>query len=73
MDDARQPIAQDTDHPFNDFNTIDTDFKTPLVAAYYRLAEKTLQAGTANTAVTFTMRYLYSIKDRLISVAHMPA
>lgn len=69
MDDAGQPIALDTDHPFNGFNTTDTDFKTPLAAAYYR----PLQAGTVNTAVTFTMCYLYSIKDRLISVAPMPA
>lgn len=36
MDDAGQPIALDTDHSFNGFNTTDTDFKTPLAAAYYR-------------------------------------
>jgi type 1 fimbria pilin len=58
MNDAGQPIALDTVYPFNDFNTTDTDFKIPLSAAYYRLAEGTLQAGTANTAVTFIMSYL---------------
>lgn len=73
MDDAGQPIALDTDHLLNGFNTTDTDFKIPLAAAHYRLTEATLQADTANTAVTFITRYLHSIKDRLISVAPMPA
>jgi type 1 fimbria pilin len=58
MNDAGQPIALDTVYPFNGFNTTGTDFKIPLSAAYYRLAEDTLQAGTANTAVTFIMSYL---------------
>ncbi|WP_231986524.1 fimbrial protein [Pseudomonas sp. URMO17WK12:I11] len=58
MNDAGQPIALDTVYPFNGFNTTGTDFKIPLSAAYYRLAEGTLQAGTANTAVTFIMSYL---------------
>lgn len=58
MNDAGQPIALDTVYPFNDFNTTDTDFKIPLSAAYYRLAEGTLQGGTANTAVTFIVSYL---------------
>ncbi|PQP06685.1 oxidoreductase [Pseudomonas frederiksbergensis] len=58
MNDAGQPIALDTVYPFNGFNTTDTDFKIPLSAAYYRLAEGTLQGGTANTAITFIVSYL---------------
>jgi type 1 fimbria pilin len=58
MNDAGQPIALDTNYPFNGFNTTDTDFRIPLSASYYRLAEGTLKAGTANTAVTFIMSYL---------------
>jgi type 1 fimbria pilin len=58
MDDIGQPIALDTSYPFNGFNATDTDFKIPLSAAYYRLTEGTLKAGTANTAVTFIMSYL---------------
>lgn len=57
MDDAGQPIALGTTYSFNGFNTTGTNFKIPLSAAYYRLADK-LEAGTANASVTFTMDYL---------------
>lgn len=58
MNDSGQPIALDTSYPFNGFDPLGTDFKTPLAAAYYRLAEDHLEAGSANTAVTFIMSYL---------------
>lgn len=58
MNDAGQPIALDTTYPFNGFNSTDTDFKIPLSAAYYRLASGKLEAGTANTEVSFIMSYL---------------
>lgn len=58
MNDAGQPIALDTTYPFNGFNSTGTDFKIPLSAAYYRLANGKLEAGTANTEVSFIMSYL---------------
>ncbi|MCP6698070.1 fimbrial protein [Pseudomonas donghuensis] len=58
MDEAGNPIALDTTYPFNAFNTTGTDFFIPLSAAYYRLAGSTLEAGTANTEVTFIISYL---------------
>ncbi|QLG93477.1 fimbrial protein [Pseudomonas yamanorum] len=58
MDDAGQPIALDTTYPFNGFNTTGTSFNIPLSAAYYRLADSRLEAGTANASVTFTVSYL---------------
>ena len=58
MNDSGQPIALDTSYPFNGFDPLGTDFKIPLAAAYYRLAEDHLEAGSANTAVTFIMSYL---------------
>ncbi|WP_327437887.1 fimbrial protein [Pseudomonas donghuensis] len=58
MDEAGNPIALDTTYPFNAFNTTGTDFFIPLSAAYYRLAGSTLEAGTANTEVTFIVSYL---------------
>lgn len=56
--DAGQPIALDTPYPFNGFNTTGTQFNIPLSASYYRLANSTLEAGTANTQVTFIVSYL---------------
>lgn len=58
MNDAGQPIALGTTYPFNGFNSTGTEFKIPLSAAYYRLADGKLEAGTANTEVTFIMSYL---------------
>ncbi|MNF01902.1 hypothetical protein D3C80_2009680 [compost metagenome] len=58
MNDVGQPIALDTPYPFDGFNPSGTDFKIPLSAAYYRLAEGKLEAGTANTEVTFIVSYL---------------
>lgn len=58
MNEAGNPIALDTTYPFSAFNTTDTDFTIPLSAAYYRLADSTLEAGTANTEVTFIVNYL---------------
>lgn len=57
MDDAGQPIAFDTTYPFSGFNTTGTSFEIPLSAAYYRLPD-TLEAGSANASVTFTVNYL---------------
>lgn len=58
MNEAGQSIALDTTYTFNGFNTTDTNFNIPLSAAYYRLAGGQLEAGTANTSVTFIMSYL---------------
>jgi type 1 fimbria pilin len=57
MNDAGQPIALGTTYPFSGFTTTGTNFKIPLSAAYYRLADK-LEAGSANASVTFTVNYL---------------
>ena len=58
MNEAGQPIALDTAYPLNEFNTTGTSFNIPLSAAYYRLADSRLEAGTANTEVTFIVNYL---------------
>lgn len=58
MSEAGIPIALDTAYPFSAFNTTSTDFSIPLSAAYYRLPDSRLEAGTANTEVTFIMSYL---------------
>jgi type 1 fimbria pilin len=58
MNEAGKPIALDTTYPFSAFNTTGTDFSIPLSAAYYRLADSRLEAGTANTEVTFIVNYL---------------
>jgi type 1 fimbria pilin len=58
MNEAGQPIALDTTYGFSGFKPSGTDFKIPLSAAYIRLADSTLEAGTANTEVTFIMNYL---------------
>ncbi|WP_256585276.1 MULTISPECIES: fimbrial protein [unclassified Pseudomonas] len=58
MNEAGQPIALDTTYPFDGFNTTGTSFNIPLSAAYYRLAGSKLEAGTANTEVTFIVNYL---------------
>jgi len=55
---AGEPIALNTPYPFSGFNSTGTDFKIPLSAAYIRLADSRLEAGTANTEVTFIMTYL---------------
>lgn len=56
--DAGQPIVLNTPYVFSGFNTTGTDFKIPLTAAYIRLADSTLQAGSANSEVTFIVNYL---------------
>ncbi|ROL77028.1 oxidoreductase [Pseudomonas protegens] len=58
MNDVGQPIALDTPYPFNEFNSEGTDFRIPLSAAYYRLGDSRVEAGTANTDVTFIVSYL---------------
>lgn len=55
---AGEPIALDTTYRFSGFKPSGTEFKIPLSAAYIRLADSRLEAGTANTEVTFTMNYL---------------
>ncbi|UWF51515.1 type 1 fimbrial protein [Pseudomonas sp. N3-W] len=57
MNDAGQPIDLGTTYSLNGFNANGTNFKIPLSAAYYRLADK-LEAGTANASATFTVNYL---------------
>ncbi len=39
-------------------NTTGKNFNIPLAAAYYRLAEEVITAGSANTDVTFIISYL---------------
>ncbi|CAM4106081.1 fimbrial protein [Pseudomonas wadenswilerensis] len=73
MNGAGKPRKLDTVYRLLDFNPSETNFNIPLSAAYYRLTNEKLQAGTANTEVTFTMNYLQPIKDRLISRARGPA
>ncbi|MNF06233.1 hypothetical protein D3C80_2061450 [compost metagenome] len=58
MNETGQPIALDTTYTFSEFDPAGTNFKIPLSAAYYRLAETQLEAGTANASVTFIMNYL---------------
>lgn len=58
MNEAGQPITLDTPYPFSGFNHSGTDFKIPLSAAYIRLADSTLEAGTANSEVSFIVSYL---------------
>lgn len=58
MNEAGKPIALDTTYPFSAFNTTGTEFSIPLSAAYSRLADSKLEAGTANTEVTFIVNYL---------------
>lgn len=55
---AGQPIALDTPYPFSGFNSTGTDFKIPLSAAYIRLVDSRLEAGTANTEASFIVSYL---------------
>lgn len=58
MDDAGQPIAFDTTYSFSGFTTTGTNFKIPLSASYYRLPTGNVEAGSANTEVTFIVNYL---------------
>ena len=58
LNDAGQPLALDTSYPFTAYNTTGKNFTIPLSAVYYRLAEGHVEAGTANTDVTFIMSYL---------------
>ncbi len=52
-----QPLALGTTYKFAGFNST-TNFKIPLSATYYRLAGSTLEAGSANALVIFTVNYL---------------
>lgn len=58
LNDAGQPLALDTTYTFSAFNTTGKNFNIPLAAAYYRLAEEVITAGSANTDVTFIISYL---------------
>ncbi|WP_339531507.1 MULTISPECIES: fimbrial protein [unclassified Pseudomonas] len=58
MNESGQPLALGTTYPFTSFNSTSTDFKIPLSAAYYRLPDSKLKAGTANASVTFVVNYL---------------
>lgn len=53
-----QPLALGTTYTFAGFNSTTTNFNIPLSATYYRLAGSTLEAGSANASVTFTVNYL---------------
>lgn len=58
MNETGQPLALDTTYAFSEFDPKGTHFKIPLSAAYYRLADTKLEAGTANASVTFIVNYL---------------
>ncbi|WP_256576009.1 MULTISPECIES: fimbrial protein [unclassified Pseudomonas] len=58
MNETGQPLALDTTYAFSEFDPKGTNFKIPLSAAYYRLADTKLEAGTANASVTFIVNYL---------------
>lgn len=58
MNELGQPIAFDTTYPFNGFTTTGLSFKIPFSAAYYRLGTENVEAGSANTEVTFIVNYL---------------
>jgi type 1 fimbria pilin len=58
MNDVGQPIALDTAYTFSGFTTTGTSFKIPLSASYYRLPTGNVEAGSANTEVTFIVNYL---------------
>jgi len=52
------PIAISTTYKFSGFKSSNTEFEILLSAAYIRLANSRLEAGSANTEVTFIMNYL---------------
>ncbi|WP_178125735.1 fimbrial protein [Pseudomonas sp. EMN2] len=52
------PIPLEIPQKFADYNSSGGDFQIPLSASYYRLPSESLEAGTANTEVTFIMTYL---------------
>jgi type 1 fimbria pilin len=58
MSETGQPLALNTTYTFSAFDPKGTNFKIPLSAAYYRLADTDLEAGTANASVTFIVNYL---------------
>lgn len=58
MNEAGQPIAFNTSYPFDAFTSTGLNFKIPLSAAYYRLGAGNVEAGSANTEVTFIVKYL---------------
>lgn len=58
MGEDGKPIVLGSTYRFYGFNTTDKNFKIPLSAAFYRLPNSTLEAGTANASVTFTVSYL---------------
>ncbi|MHB2061237.1 fimbrial protein [Pseudomonas monsensis] len=58
MNELGQPIVFDTTYPFNGFTTTGLSFKIPFSAAYYRLGTENVEAGSANTEVTFIVNYL---------------
>ncbi|WLH92828.1 fimbrial protein [Pseudomonas sp. FP453] len=58
MNDAGQPIVLGETYQFTGFNTTSTNFNIPLSAAYQRLTDSTLEAGSANVSVTFIVSYL---------------
>lgn len=58
MDESGQPLALGTTYTFTSFNSTSTNFKIPLSAAYYRLPDSNLEAGTANASATFVVNYL---------------
>ena len=58
MGEDGKPIVLGSSYQFYGFNTIEKNFKIPLSAAFYRLPNSTLEAGTANASVTFTVNYL---------------
>ena len=58
MNESGQPLALGTTYTFSSFNSTSTNFKIPLSAAYYRLPDSKLEAGTANASVTFVVNYL---------------
>ena len=58
LDDAGHAVALNTTYPFTAFSGVGSSFSIPFSAAYYRLPSGKLEAGTANTDVTFIMSYL---------------
>ncbi|WP_080428764.1 fimbrial protein [Burkholderia ubonensis] len=56
QDESGSPLKLSSDISFSAYSTAGGSFKIPLKAAYYQTDSK-ITAGSANTAVTFTMTY----------------
>lgn len=69
---AGESVALDTTYWLSGFKPSGTEFKIPLSASFIRLVDSKLEAGTANTEVSFIVSYLSQTKNRLIFPSFCP-